>query len=406
MNLTYEAIDSGGRKVHDTLQAPSVKDGVEELRRQGFFVTNIAPAADKGPSAARRKATSADRGTRLPANQLVLFTRQMSMLLTSGSGLVPALNAIAPQMKAPQYRRMLEIIRNDLEEGMTLADALGKFPRAFDAAYCAVVAAGESSARLPQMFSRLALIIGKRRAMRNKIIGALIYPALLSTLSIKILAVMMFFVIPRFAGMFETLGVELPATTRALLVMADAMRSHWLIIALAFVAAVVGVIMLFRTAAGKQFLSNIQTRIPIVGRLMSRLIQGQTFRILGMLLEARVGLLEALGLARRVTANASFQKLYSALEESVTQGDSISGPLERSGLINPSIVQAIRTGEQSGRLGDAISYVADVLDEENAELLSTLTKLIEPMVLIGMGLIVGTVAISLFMPLFDMTSAI
>jgi type IV pilus assembly protein PilC len=342
----------------------------------------------------------------MPMSQLVLFTRQMSMLLTSGSGLVPAINAIAPQMKSPKHRDMLENIHRDLEEGVTLTAALARYPRVFNAAYCAVVAAGESSAQLPAMFARLALMLGKRRAMRNRVIGSLIYPALLILLSIKILAVMVFFVVPRFAGMFDTLGVEVPASTRALMGLADLGKSYWYLIVLGVAAGVGGLYFLIRDDRGQQFASNVQIRIPVVGHLVSRLIQGQTFRILGMLLEARVGLLEALDLARRVTRNNRFQKLYDRMRDSVTRGESISSALEGDVPISPSIVQAVRTGEQSGRLGEAVTYIADVLDEENSEILNATTKLIEPLVLIIMGIIVGTVAISLFMPLFDMTAAV
>lgn len=342
----------------------------------------------------------------MPAGQLMLFTRQMAMLLTSGSGIVPALTAIGPQMRSLQHRAMLEAIRSDLEEGLTLTDALSRYPRAFDASYCAVVAAGESSARLPQMFARLALIVGKRRAMRNRVIGSLIYPALLICLSVKIMAVMLFFVVPRFAGMFTTLGVEVPVTTRLLLQLAGALRGYWYLFALALAAVISGVVYIVRSDKGRQFVADVQIRIPLLGRLVSRLIQAQTFRILGMLLEARVGLLEALDLARGVTRNQRFQELYSTMCDSVTRGDSISAALDAHNLISPTIIQAVRTGEQSGRLGEAISYTADVLDEENTELLAVVTKLIEPLVLIVMGIIVGAVAIALFMPLFDMTSAV
>jgi len=342
----------------------------------------------------------------MPAGQLMLFTRQMAMLLTSGSGIVPALTAIGPQMRSLQHRAMLEAIRSDLEEGLTLTDALSRYPRAFDASYCAVVAAGESSARLPQMFARLALIIGKRRAMRNRVIGSLIYPALLIGLSVKIMAVMLFFVVPRFAGMFTTLGVEVPVTTRLLMQLAGALRGYWYLLALALAAIFSGAVYIVRSDKGRQFLADVQIRIPLLGRLASRLIQAQTFRILGMLLEARVGLLEALDLARGVTRNQRFQELYNTMCDSVTRGDSISAALDAHDLISTTIIQAVRTGEQSGRLGEAISYTADVLDEENTELLAVVTKLIEPLVLIVMGVIVGAVAIALFMPLFDMTSAV
>ncbi|GJM24942.1 MAG: MSHA biogenesis protein MshG [Phycisphaerae bacterium] len=406
MNLVYEAINEKGQHVHDTVQAPSLKEGVETLRRQGFFVTHVAPATVEVSQGNAAKHKGSHDSHSLPLKQLMMFTRQMAMLLTSGSALVPAINAVSAQMKNPAHKAMLDVIKDDLEQGMPLTDALRKHPNAFNSSYCAVVAAGESSATLPQMFTRLANIIVKQRATRNKIIGSLIYPTLLLGLSVKILAVMMFFVVPRFAGMFSTLGVELPWSTKFMMTVANTLRSQWIVIVLMVAAFISGIVFLLRTKAGRQILANAQTRIPFLGRLMSRLIQGGTFRILGMLLEARVGLLESLELARGVTANDQFQGIYDNLEDSVTRGESISGALERSKLISPSVVQAIRTGEQSGRLGESISFVADVLDEENTELLGTATKLIEPMILIIMGAVVGAVAISLFMPLFDMTSAV
>ena len=407
MNLVYEAIDKQGRRIHDKLDAPSQKEGIEELRRRGLFVTQIS--SDAKSDAARSPSRGAGRDierSRLPLNQLTLFTRQMSMLLTSGAAVIQALGAISGQMRRPQHREMLNLIKEDLEGGISLTDALHRFPRSFDASYCAVVAAGESSATLPQMFSRLALIINRQRAMRNKVLGALVYPLMLCSLSVNILGVMMFFVIPRFATMFESLNVELPTSTRVMMTISTTLRAWWFVPAILVIGFITTAVLLIRTERGKQIISNVQIRIPVVGRLTSRLIQGKVFRILGMLLEARVGLLEALELARGITRNDRFQAMFNELEDAVTRGESISGAAEKSKLINMSVVQAIRTGEQSGRLGESVTYVADVLDEENTELLGAITKLIEPLILVGMGMVVGTVAVSLFMPLFDMTSAI
>lgn len=426
MKLAYEAVDAKGKKVHSTLQAATVKAGVEELRRQGLFVTTINAQREEGSAraggAAERSGAdgaAADRAVeknrtgpadlarlRLPLGAKILFTRQVSMLLTSGSALAPALQAVAQQMPNPAHRQLVEALTRDLEQGLPLAESMRKYPKCFDSAYCAVVAAGESSASLPKMFSRLAAILGKRRATRNRVIGALIYPSMLIVLSVGILAVMLFFVVPRFAGMFGSIGVPLPVSTKVLLALAELIRSIWPALLGLGLAGLGGLYFLIRTDAGRQVAANLQVRIPLIGRVASRLIQAQAFRILGMLVEARVGLLDALDLARGVTRNDLFQKMFTDLVDAVTRGDSLSGALEHHKLLSAPVVQALRTGEQSGRLGEAVSYIADVLDEENGELLNTLVRLIEPAILIGMGLVVGTVAISLFMPLFDMTSAV
>ncbi|MCP4591125.1 MAG: type II secretion system F family protein [bacterium] len=409
MNLTYEAIDGTGRNVSDVVEAASAKEAVERLRSQGLFVTHIAQA-DALELQERRKAGSRGRGTsggvRFSLRQLVMFTRQMAMLLASGSGVVPALNALTRQVKEERQRAVLHQLIMDLEEGVPLAEALRRFPTIFDASYCAVVAAGEASAMLPQMFTKLASIIGKRKAMRNKVLGAMTYPVLLIGLSTGIMNVLLFFVIPRFGGMFDTLGVPLPASTAYLLALSGWLSDWWMIPAVVVVLATASSVYLAKTQSGRQVISDAQIRVPMLGRLASRLIQAEVLRVLGMLIEAKVGVLDALDLARGVTRNRRYGKLCDEVELAVTSGGAISAALEQSGLVDASVCQAVRTGEESGNLGGAISYVAEVLDEENTELVGVMTKLVEPVILIGMGVVVGVVAVSLFMPLFDITSAV
>ena len=344
--------------------------------------------------------------SRLPIRQLTMFTRQMAMLLTSGSGVVPALSSIARQFTKPAHARIVRQVCLDLEQGETLAVALRKQPRTFDPAYCAIIAAGEASATLPEMFNRLAKMVGKRRVVRNKVMGAMAYPVLLSGMSIGILGVLLFFVMPRFGGMFDTLGVDLPASTAFLIALGEAVKSYWFVGLPLLLAVGTGLVFVIKSPSGRQRVSDLSLQIPLIGRLIAGLIQGETFRVLGMLIEARVGVLEAIELVRGITTNRRFQNLYNRMASEVTAGGSISKALETSSLISPAICHAIRTGEDSGQLGAAASYVADVLEEDNAELIETATKLIEPAILIVMGLVVGAVSVSLFMPLFDMTSAI
>ena len=404
MILTYEAIDADGRQNTDAVEATDPREAVELLRRRGLFVTRIeeGPKAKTEPTI--RAARARSRG--MPLKTLVLFTRQMGMLLRAGSGVVPAMTAIKRQAKKPDQVALLDQVVGDLEEGNTLTDAFRRHPSTFDAAYCAIVAAGEASGALGEMFDRLSMIVGKRRAMRKKIIGALAYPAMLIVMCASILLVLLLFVLPRFAGMFEQLGVDAPATTRALLAVGAAVREHWLIglglvVGMGFLSA-----WLFTSDRGRQWLTDVQLNIPLVGGLRSRLIQGQILRTLGSLLESGVGLLEAISLARESTRNSRFQRLFRNLEEEVTSGGQPSTAFEDSGLVEPYICQAVRTGEDSGNLGGALTYCADILDETNEELVAVITRLIEPIILIGMGLVVGFVAVSLFLPLFDLTSAI
>ena len=406
MNLTYEAIDGSGRNVTDVVEAPSVREAVESLRGKGLFVTHIARAKVEQMQQRLAAASSELSRVRFSLRQLVMFTRQMAMLLASGSAVVPALNALNRQIKDARQRAVIRQIVADLEEGHTFADALRKYPAVFDSSYCAVIAAGEASAMLSPMFTKLAGIMGKRKAMRNKVLGAITYPALLILLCVGIVNVLLFFVIPRFGDMFDTLGVALPASTQTMLALSGWLREWWSVPAGLGAVAIIAGVYLVKSPAGRQIVSDTQIQVPLIGRVMSRLIQAELLRVLGMLIEAKVGVLDALDLARGVTRNRRYGLLCDGVEEAVTSGNSISQAMEKSELLDAGICQAVRTGEESGSLGGAISYVADVLDEENSELIDVVTKLIEPVILIGMGVVVGVVAISLFMPLFDITAAV
>ncbi len=406
MILEYQAVDRSGKAVMDSIDAMDVNAATGVLRDQGLFVTSIVPQSGATKRAGSNSSVVDVYKAHLPIRQLTTFTRQVAMLLSAGSGVVPAIHSLSKQFTKPAHVRMLERIIADLEEGEGLAIALRKHPRTFDSAYCAIVAAGEASATLPEMFARLAKVVGKRRVLRNKILGTMAYPALLSTLSIHIVGVLLFFVMPRFGGMFDTLGVEVPASTAFLLAMGTQVRAWWYIIVPITIAVIVALVFMLKSARGRQWIADTGPKIPAVGRLISSLIQGETFRVLGMLIEARVGVLEAIELVRGVTRNRRFQELYDQIESEVSSGGSVSRAMESSGLISPAICHALYTGEESGQLGAAATYVADILDEDNTELIESVTKLVEPAILIVMGVVVGFVAVSLFMPMFDMTSAI
>jgi type IV pilus assembly protein PilC len=404
--LTYEAIDGTGKESTATIDSPDQRQAVEQLRHKGLYVTRITKASDKGPGLGAIRLTTAVQPGKLPLKMLALITRQMSMLLRAGSGIVPAFQSLQRQMSKPRHAALIGQIVTNLEDGQTLTDTLRQHPRTFDGVYCAIVAAGEASGALTEMFERLAVIVGKSRAMRKKILGALAYPALLLAMCSQIFLVLLFFVLPRFNGMFIQLGVETPATTQFMLTTGDVLRSYWPIIAGAFVTCVLALVWTFTRDSGRQWASNMQLRIPIVGRLRSKLIQGQVMRTLGMLLESRVNLLEAVELTRQSTRNNKFQGLFDKLDEAISSGGRLSSAFEESGIVEPYIAQAIHTGEETANLGEAMSFCADILDETNEEFVNVVTKLIEPLILILLGVVVGGVAFSLFIPLFDMTSAI
>lgn len=403
MILTYDAIDHRGQRKSAIVEAADAQHAVVQLKREGLYVTHIEESAPSVSSSAPREV---QEDVRLPLKTLVVFTRQMAMLLRAGSGVVPALTAIRRQTKKPVHAALLGRLISDLEDGLPLTDALRRFPNVFDSVYCAVVAAGEASATLPEMFDRVASIMTRRRTLRNQIIGALAYPALLVTMSINIIISLLLFVIPRFNDMFTQLGVDPPASTRMLLSVANVLTEYWLLAVAAVAAMFAGAIATLASTRGRQWIADVQIAVPLLGPLRSSLIQGQVMRTMGTLLESRVGILQALALSRGSTRNRRYQRLFDDVEKAVTSGGQLGATFERSGLVQAYVCQAVITGEDCGNLGGAMTYAADMLDETNSELINTVMKLVEPIILIVMGVVVGGVAITLFLPLFDLTAAL
>ncbi len=403
MKLAYRGIDRNGATVADVVESSSIPEAIESLRQEGLFITDIRESSGKKRVRRGTHVGAGATASRLTLNELLLFTRQMAMLLRAGSPVVPALVAIAKQMKSTS-RSVIDKIRRDMEGGRGLAEAMKAFPQTFPETYIAVVGAGEMSANLPDLFTRLATMVSRKREIRNRIISAAAYPALLISLSFAIVTTMVVFVVPRFKALFASLNSPLPWSTKLMFGLSMFLRGHWPWFLGAGVVAGTVVVLLCKTAAGRQWLCDWQTRIPLAGKLFARLLLAQMYRVMGLLLESRVGLMETLQLAGRISSNEDYQTLLTTMTETVEQGERLGDAVSRSAMVPPSIAQAVVIGEESGHLDQAMLFVADIQDEDNAQMIDALTKLIEPIILIGMGFVVGAIALSLFIPLFDLAA--
>ncbi len=407
MKLAYKGIDRNGATVADVIESSSIPEAIESLRQEGLFITDIQESSGKKRVWRGTNVGASAKASRLTLNELLLFTRQMAMLLRAGSPVVPALVAIAKQMKSSSRsaaRRVIDKIRRDMEGGRGLADGMKAFPHTFPETYIAVVGAGEMSATLPDMFTRLATMVKRKREIRNRILSATAYPALLICLSFAIVTTMVVFVVPRFKALFATLDAPLPWTTNVMFSVSLFLRGHWGWFLSAGVVAAAVVVLFCKTARGRKQFCDWQTRLPLAGKLFARLILAQMYRVMGLLLESRVGLMETLQLAGRISSNKDYQTLLATMTETVERGDRLGDAVSRSAMVPPSIAQAVVIGEESGHIDQALLFVADVQDEDNAQMIDALTKLIEPIILIGMGFVVGAIALSLFIPLFDLAA--
>ncbi|MCU0914907.1 MAG: type II secretion system F family protein [Planctomycetes bacterium] len=401
MKLAYKAYDGLGKAVTGIIEAGDTVGASELLHRKGLYVAAIEasiPAQEKTRFIRRHSSG----GQRL--KDVAWFSRQLFVLVSSGTQLADALHALERQARPGPWRQVITSLRTRVEGGAALAVAMETHNAYFDPIYRNLIAAGESSGRLVEMFDQLAGLKQKQLRVRNSVVGALVYPCLLVTVGLTMFVMLLLFVIPRFAGLFQTMAVPLPASTAVLLHASDAFRAYWWLTMLLAAGAVGGAVVGLRTPRGRQMRDRLVLRLPYVGPIVKSLSTARIVSLLGVLMQARIPVLEALRHVRHSTGNGRYQELIARAEEAVTKGEAMSAAFDDTGLVSPSVYEAIRSGEESGELDRLLITISTFLDEENEVIVRSLTSIIEPLILIVMGLLVGLIAICMFMPLFDLAS--
>jgi len=404
MKLAYRACDKSGREFTDTIEAPNPESATATLRSRDLYVIEIAESADGIPRGSRVSRRRPARARQL--KESAVFTRQMAVLVSSGTPLVEALAALEKQTGEGAWRTTISNTRALVEEGASLSEAMQIHPEYFDPAYRSLIAVGESSGSLPTMLERLASLKQKQLHVRNLVTAALIYPTLLTVMAAAVMVLLLTFVVPRFADLFETLDVPLPTSTKLLVVASELFRSYWWAVIIGLLVPIVAGINWIKTPSGKRTIDTLVLRLPKIKNMVRSFAMARITRQLGVLLQGKVPVLEALKLTGQAVNNVHYNALINKAEDMVSRGEPIHSAFTDTELVTPSVCETIRNGERSGQVGPLLIHVADFLDEENEVFLRSLTSIIEPVILILLGLVVGVVAISLFLPLFDLTSMI
>jgi type II secretory pathway component PulF len=333
-----------------------------------------------------------------------MFTRQLHVLSRSGTALVDALRSLERQSRDLAWREVVGDVRNLVERGQPLSQAMARHPNCFDPICRSLISAGEMGGSMEKMLDRLATLCRKQLQLRSAMVGAMIYPCLLIAVAFAVFTLMLLFVLPRFSEMFQSMDIPLPIMTRLLIDFSAFLKTWWWAVATGLIAASFGTKYWSKTVHGRAFLNGAVLWLPIAGRLVRTLLVARIVRVLGVLIAGRVPLLEALGLARQTAGNLRYSELIARAETAVTGGATVSSVLAESELIEPSLCEAIRSGEKSGELATLLLSMADFLDEENEVIIRSLTSILEPVILIVLGAVVGLVAMSLFLPMFDLTN--
>ncbi|MHC4996240.1 MAG: type II secretion system F family protein [Planctomycetota bacterium] len=415
MRLNYEAYDQAGATVTDVIEARDRNDAIDQLRRDGLFVTDIQPAeASDGSVAtageARPHVSHGADGARASGSgvkrlkHLSSFSRHLYVLITTGTPVIEALGAVSRQSDDEEWRAVVHGLIDHVAEGESLADAMRLQPGWFDAVYISMVSAGEQAGNLATMLNRLATLTQKRLHIRRSISGAMIYPAVLLGIGSLAGLMLLVFVVPKFTAMFATLNMELPPTTQALVFISDIVRGYWWALAIVGGALGTGLWVWANSVAGRVRLGLWTLELPIIGRIAKELITARVIRLLGTLIDSHVPVLDALSLTRSAAGNARYEGLIDNARDAVERGKEISSAFNDPGLISPSVYEAFANGEKTVQVAPLLLAVADFLDEENEVTIKSLKSVLEPILLVLLGALVAFVAISMFMPLFDLAS--
>jgi len=401
MSYSYTAYDKSGVLREGVVEGSTQAEATEALRKKGLYVSTISSSGE----GASKKASRKRLGSKKVSSKIVAgFARELAVLVSTGTPLIDAMSSIEKQTTNEHWGAILGRVRSRLEEGDALSVALEGDRNSFDAVFRSLVAAGESSGHLDSMLMRVAVLTRKQAQIKSNVLGALMYPILLMGVGLVVVGLLIGVVLPRFAGMFETLDTALPPSTAVLMAISEFIRSYWWGVIPAAIGAVAGIVWWIKSPKGQLFIGNMALRVPKLGEILRSFMTARITRLMGVLLEAKVPMLDAIHLTRESLGLEQYKKLMTRAEDAVTRGEPISIAFSTDGLMISSACEAIRNGEQSGRLAEVMMHVSDYLDEDNETVIKSLSSLIEPVIMIVLGIMVGFVAVSMFLPLFDLTA--
>ncbi len=385
-----------GKAVSGERQAENKEAVMALLRRDQILVSSVK---EKGKEIALPKF-----GGGVPAKDLAIFVRQFSVMIDAGLPLVQCLEILGTQQENKTFAKILQQTRMDVEGGASLADAMRKHPKAFDDLFVNMIAAGEAGGILDTILKRLATYIEKAVKLKSQVKGAMVYPIAVISIAGIVIAVILWKVIPTFAAMFEGLGAELPLPTRIVITM-----SQWFVRLLPFlVVFMVAGVFLFKkyyaTYNGRRVVDRIVLKLPILGILMQKIAVARFCRTLATLMASGVPILDGLEITARTSGNAIIEDAIMAVRKGVESGLTVAQPLKESGVFPPMVVQMIGVGEQTGALDAMLSKIADFYEDEVDQAVANLLTLMEPVMIAFLGVTVGGIVISMYLPLFDLIS--
>jgi type IV pilus assembly protein PilC len=337
---------------------------------------------------------------------VVIFTRQFSTMINAGLPLVQSLNILAQQTENKKLAEITKAVVYDVEAGNTLADALAKHPKGFSDLYTNMVAAGEAGGILDTILMRLATFLEKNDAIVRKVKGAMVYPAVIISVAVLAIAILLIFVIPTFRDMFASVNMQLPLPTRAVIGMSDLLVNWWFAIIGGVVLLVLAIRQYYATSGGRKAIDGMMLNAPVLGDLLRKSAVSRFTRTLGTLISSGVSILDGLEITAKTAGNRVIHDAVMSSRQSIAGGETIAAPLEASGVFPPMVISMISVGEQTGGLDEMLSKIADFYDAEVDVAVGALLSLMEPIMIVVLGVVVGGIIVAMYLPIFDMVNAV
>ena len=396
-----------------TAQGKILKGEMEAVNQEAVFARLRSQRIQPIPARVREKGKGLEKelsipgfGAKVTSHDVMLFTRQFATMIDAGLPIVQGLEILSTQSENKAFRNTIRTIKQDVESGFTLADALKKHPKIFDDLYVNMVAAGEVGGVLNTILNRIAMFIEKSARLKSKVKGAMIYPATIVVVAVAVVSVLLLFVIPVFAELYGGMGKALPAPTQITINISNFFRAYFMYLAGAIVGIVVALKMYYKTAQGRFTIDGLLLKLPIMGDLIRKVAVARFSQNMSILLSSGVPILDGLAITAKTAGNKVVEKAIMNARVSISQGKTVAEPLTESKIFPPMVCQMVAIGENTGALDAMLKKVADFYEEEVDNAVANLTSLMEPLIMVVLGVILGGLVISMYLPIFQLGSLV
>ncbi len=395
----YSARDPSGRVIAGAIQADNEVGVIGRLQEMGYYVTSVEEQRPRISLGALLRQT---RGIGL--RDLAVFARQFATMINAGLPIVRALSVLEGQTANPKLEQVIATVRTDVQEGVALSEAMIKHPKAFSSLIVSLVRAGEVGGVLDEVLQRVASFLEKDVALRNKIRAAVTYPVAIFAFALGIIFFLVFFILPQFITFFEGMGLVLPLPTRLLIWSTRALTHYWYLVVAVIVGGVYFLRAYLRSPAGQATTDRLKLRVPIFGPLSHKVMIARFSRTFSTMIGSGVPVMQSLEVVGNAVGNVVLKHSIEAVRQSIREGESISLPLQASGLFPPLVVQMVSVGEETGRLDEMLTKVADFYEDEVETTLEQLTSILEPLMILFLGAMIAFIVLSFYLPLYQLVT--